>query len=50
MEREKIANKGSKKEGSGKSIQRGLKALREIKQYQSGTEMLVRGLPFQRRV
>ena len=45
---EEIANKGSKKEGTGKSLQRGLKALKEIKGYQSSTEMLVRRLPFQR--
>ena len=45
---EKVANKWSKKEGSGKIIWRGLKALREKKWYQSSTEMLVRRLPFQR--
>ena len=40
--------KESRKEGSRKSIQRGLKALKEIKQYLSSTEMLIRRCPFQR--
>ena len=31
-----------------KKIRRGLKALKEIKKYQSGTEMLIRRLDFQR--
>ena len=31
-----------------KYIQRGIRALREIKKYQSNTDMLIRGLPFQR--
>ena len=29
-------------------MRRGLKALKEIKRYQSGTELLIRRLPFQR--
>ena len=40
--------KESRKEESRKSIQIGLKALKEIKWYQSSTEMLIRRLPFQR--
>ena len=40
--------KESRKEGVGKSLQRGLKALKEKKQYQSSTEMLISRLPFQR--
>ena len=31
-----------------KKTRQGLKALREIKKYQSGTELLIRRLPFQR--
>ena len=30
-----------------KKMRQGLKALKEIKKYQSGTEMLIRRLPFQ---
>ena len=40
--------KGSTKEGPGKGVRRGLKALREIKKYQSSTDTLIRRLPFQR--
>ena len=29
-------------------MKRGLKALKEIKKYQSGTELLIKRLPFQR--
>ena len=36
---------GSRKEGSGKGIWRGLKALKEIKWYQSSTEKLIRRTP-----
>ena len=32
----------------GKGVRRGLKALKEIKRYQSSTDMLIRRLPFQR--
>ena len=39
---------GKKKEGPGKSTGRGLKALREIRKYQSSTEMLIQKLLFQR--
>ena len=31
-----------------KHIQRGIRALREIKKYQSNTDLLIRRLPFQR--
>ena len=37
-----------KEEVAGKRIQKGLKALKEIKRYQTSTEMLIRRLPFQR--
>ena len=37
--------KGSRKEEKG--VRRGLKALQEIKRYQSSTDMLIRRLPFQ---
>ena len=40
--------KGSRKEGPGKGVGRGLKALKEIKKYQSSTDILIRRLPFQR--
>ena len=33
-----------------KGVQRGLKALKEIKKFQSSTAMLIRWLPFQRMV
>ena len=36
------------KEDKTKKTRQGLKALKEIKKYQSGTEMLIRKLPFQR--
>ena len=39
-----------KKEGVAKKMKRGLRALKEIMKYQSGTELLVRRLPFQRLV
>ena len=38
--------KGSRKDGMGKGVRRGLKALKEIKRYQSSTDMLIRRLPF----
>ena len=41
-------NKECKEEGVMKKMRRGLKALKEIKRYQSGTELLIRRLPFQR--
>ena len=40
--------KGSRKDGKGKGVMRGLKALKGIKSYQSSTDMLIRRLPFQR--
>ena len=36
------------KEEKIKKTRRGLRALREIRKYQSGTELLIRRLPFQR--
>ena len=42
--------KGIKKSGMGKGVRRGLKALKEIKRYQSSTDMFIRRLPFQRAV
>ena len=39
--------KGGRKEKS-KGVRRGLKALQEIKKYQSSTDTLIRKLPFQR--
>ena len=42
--------KGIMKSGMGKGVRRGLKALKEIKRYQSGTDMLIRRLLFQRMV
>ena len=35
-------------EGAVKKMKRGLKALREIIKYQTGTKLLIRRLPFQR--
>ena len=40
--------KGSRKVGPGKGVRRGLKALKEIKKYQSSTDVLIRRLLFQR--
>ena len=40
--------KGIMKGGMGKGVRRGLKALKEIKRYQSSTDMLIKRLPFQR--
>ena len=40
--------KGSRKDGPGKGVRRGLKALKEIKKYQSSTDTFIRRLPFQR--
>ena len=40
--------KGSRKDGPGKGVRRGLKALTEIKKYQCSTDTLIRRLPFQR--
>ena len=39
-----------KEERITREMKRGLKALKEIKKYQSGTELLTRRLPFQRLV
>ena len=36
------------KEDKTKKMRQGLKVLKEIKKYQSSTEMLIRRLPFQR--
>ena len=53
----KKAEKGKKEEKKGKNkaedektkrVRRGLRALKEIRKYQSGTELLIRRLPFQR--
>ena len=46
--KESSERNGSRKDGSGKGVRRGLKALKEIKRYQSSTDMLIRRLPFQR--
>ena len=43
----KEEKKGEDKQDEGK-VRRGLGALKEIKKYQSGTELLIRRLPFQR--
>ena len=40
--------KGIMKSEMGKGVRRGLKALKEIKRYQSSTDMFIRRLPFQR--
>ena len=40
--------KGSRKDGPGKGVRMGLQALKEIKKYQSSTDMLIRRLSFQR--
>ena len=49
---EKSVKKGNeqRKEGAVKRMRRGLKALQEIKQYQSNTNWLIWKLPFQRGV
>ena len=39
-----------KRRRDSKEIKRGFKALKEIKKYQSGTELLIRRQPFQRLV
>ena len=39
---------GKKKEEPGQGMHRGIKALREIRKYQSSSEMLIQKLPFQR--
>ena len=46
----KEEKKGEDKQDEWKArrVKRGLRALREIKKYQSGTELLIRRLPFQR--
>ena len=36
--------------GIARKMERGFKALKEIKKYQSGTELLIRRQPFQRLV
>ena len=45
-EKEKGSN--GRKEEKSKSVRRGLKALHEIKKYQSSMDTLIRKLPFQR--
>ena len=40
--------KGSRRDGMGKGVRRGLKVLKEIKRYQPSTDMLIRRLPFHR--
>ena len=45
---EKVANKERKKEGVMGKLKRGIHALKEIRKYQSGTELLIHQLPFQR--
>ena len=44
------SKKSSKRKEKGiiKGVRRGLKALKEIKKFQSSTDMLIRKLPFQR--
>ena len=50
VERKKSIKKGNeqKKEGTVKRMRRGLKALWEIKQYQSNTDQSIQKLPIQR--
>ena len=50
MKGKKAEKKGKDKEEEEKTrrVRRGLRALKEIKKYQSGTELLIRRLPFQR--
>ena len=45
---EKRESKEKKKEGVTGRMKRGICALREIRKYQSGTELLIQWLPFQR--
>ena len=45
---EKEASKEKKKEGVTDRLKRGIHALREMQKYQSGTELLIQWLPFQR--
>ena len=45
---EEKSKQEKEKEEKTKKMRRGLKALKEIKKYQSNTEMLIRRLPFQR--
>ena len=45
---EKEVSKEKKKEGVTGRLKRGMHALREIQKYQSGTELLIQWLPFQR--
>ena len=48
---EKLANTTENEEKKGKKhIYRGIRALREIKKYQSNADLLIRRLPFQRLV
>ena len=57
MKGKKAGKKGKKEEKKGKDkaeeektkrMRRGLRALKEIRKYQSSTELLIRRLPFQR--
>ena len=45
---EKEASKERKKEGVTGKLKRGICTLKEIRKYQSGTELLIHQLPFQR--
>ena len=45
---ENEVSKEKKKEGVTGKLKRGIHALREIRKYQSGTELLIWQLPFQR--
>ena len=47
-ERRKRERGDKQSEGKARRVKRGLRALREIKKYQSGMELLIRRLPFQR--
>ena len=46
--KEEKSKQEKEKEDKAKKMRRGLKALKEIKKYQSNTKMLIRRLPFQR--
>ena len=45
---EKADKKGEGREGVMRKLKRGICALHKIKKYQSGTELLIQHLPFQR--
>ena len=50
VKEKKVEKKGKDKaeEEKTKKVRRGLRTLKEIRKYQSGTELLIRRLPFQR--